>query len=57
MVAYAVGTTAVEYLLLKLWKRIREEKAIQMSIFSLNVSSYMVYHINRATKQPLVDRC
>ena len=51
-VVLAVGTITVENLLLKLWKRIREEKAMQLSIFDLNGSSYVLYH-NRATGQPL----
>ncbi|KAK2561268.1 hypothetical protein P5673_015747 [Acropora cervicornis] len=39
-----------------LCKRIREENSIQMSIFNLNTSRYILYH-NRAIKQPLAVLC
>ena len=55
MVSSAVSTRTAEKLLPQDWKSVFEEDAMQ-SIFSVNESSYFVYH-NRKTEQPLAVRC
>jgi len=50
MVSSAVSTTTAEKLLPQVWKRVFEEEAMQ-STFSVNESSYFVYHNREAEQQ------